>query len=247
MNTDPIYSVYRHTNNINGKQYVGITKRVPEKRWGYNGARYGDQPLGRAIEKYGWDNFTHEILTTGLTKAQAEEEEKRLIKKLNTLVPNGYNLTTGGNLGTEFSLETREKLKASRLGKKASQSTREKISAIHSGKTVSEETRRKLSEARKGLKESEEWKRHISDGCKGKKWSESQREKYLKNRVYAKGGDCKTAKRVNQYTKDGTFVATYGSITEAQRAIESNSHKIASCCKGKVKTVGGYVWKYADE
>lgn len=247
MNTDPIYSVYCHTNTINGKQYVGITKRVPKKRWGYNGARYNDQPFGRAIEKYGWDNFTHEILTTGLTKAQAEEEEQRLIKELNTLVPNGYNLTIGGNLGTEFSEETRAKLRASRLGKKASQSTREKISAIHKGKIVSEETRRKLSEARKGLKESEEWRRKIGESSKGRTWTDSQREKYMASRVYAKGGDCKTAIRVNQYTKDGTFVATYGSITEAQKAIGGNNHKIASCCKGKVKSVGGYVWKYADE
>ena len=247
MNTDPIYSVYCHTNTINGKQYVGITKRVPEKRWGYNGARYNDQPFGRAIEKYGWDNFTHEILMTGLTKVQAEEEEQRLIKELNTLVPNGYNLTTGGNLGTEFSEETREKLRKVHLGKPKKPEAIEKTAAYHRGKTVSEETRRKLSEARKGLKESEEWKRKIGESSKGRTWSESQREKYLKNRVYAKGGDCKTAKRVNQYTKDGVFVATYGSITEAQRAIESNNHKIASCCKGKVKTVGGYVWKYADE
>ena len=244
MNTDPIYSVYCHTNTINGKQYVGITKRVPKRRWGYNGARYNDQPFGRAIEKYGWDNFTHEILTTGLTKAQAEEEEQRLIKELNTLVPNGYNLTTGGNLGTEVSLETREKLRASRLGKKASQSTREKISAIHKGKIVSDETRRKLSEARKGLKESEEWKRKISDGLRGRTWSESQREKN-KNRVYPKGSEVKTSRKVAKYTKDGVFVEIYGSIREAQNSI-GNNHHISECCMGKVGSAGGYIWKYVD-
>lgn len=242
---DPVYSVYCHTNKINGKRYVGITKRCPQMRWGINGIRYSEQPFGKAIEKYGWDSFTHEILLTGLDRERAEEEEKRLIKELNTLSPNGYNVTTGGNLGTELSPETKEKLRLTRLGKKASSETREKISAIHKGKTVSADTRKKLSEARKGLKESDEWKRHISESLTGKRWSDAQRRKYMENRVYAKGGDCKTAKRVAQYTLDGEPVAIYGSIKEAQVAA-GNNHKISDCCKGKVKSVSGYVWKYAD-
>lgn len=245
MITDPAYSVYCHTNMANGKQYIGITKRVPQKRWGYNGARYCDQPFGRAIEKYGWDNFTHEILTTGLTKTQAEEEEKRLIKELNTLVPNGYNLTTGGNIGTEFSEETREKLRNVHLGKPKKPEAIAKTAAYHRGKTVSEETRRKLSEARKGLKESDEWKKKIGDSLRGRTWSKSQREK-SKNRVYAKGSEAKTAKKVAKYTKDGTLIEIYGCIREAQDSI-GNNHHISDCCRGKVGSAGGYVWKYVDE
>ena len=240
------YTVYCHTNLFNGKQYIGITKRKPEKRWGLNGVRYSDQAFGYAIDKYGWGNFSHEILMDGLTKEQAEAEERRLIKERNTLVPNGYNLNTGGGIGLEVSDITRKKLRESRLGATASQKTREKISVIHKGKTVSEETKRKISDSRKGIKESDEWKQHISDGMKGHKWSASQRENYMKSRVYAKGGECKTAKRVAQYTKDGTLVTVYASISEAQKGI-GNNHHISDCCSGKVRTAGGFVWKYVDE
>lgn len=244
--SDANYTVYCHTNIVNGKQYIGITKRPPTKRWGLNGSRYFNQAVGSAIRKYGWDNFTHEILAAGLTIDEAKAEERRLVKELGTMVPNGYNLTSGGETGKEISESTRERLRNSRLGKTAIQSTREKISAIHKGKIVSEETRRKLSEARKGLKESEEWRQHIGAGVRGRTWTDSQRENYLKSRVYAKGGDCKTAKRVAKYTKDGILIEIYGSVSEAQASI-GNNHHVSECCMGKVGSAGGYVWKYVDE
>lgn len=246
MNTDPVYSVYCHTNLSNGKQYIGITKRKPEKRWGINGVRYSEQAFGNAIDKYGWVNFSHEILLDGLTREQAEAEERRLIRERNTMAPNGYNMNTGGGLGLEVSDVTREKLRTSRLGAKASQQTREKISAIHKGKTVSEETKRRISDSRKGIRESDEWKQRIADGVRGHKWSDSQRENYMKSRIYAKGGECKTARHVAQYTTDGILVAVYGSVKEAQASI-GNNHHISDCCNGKVKTAGGYVWRYTDK
>ena len=243
---DSTYSVYCHTNTVNGKKYIGITKRIPEKRWGVNGVRYSGQALGNAIEKYGWDNFEHEILMVGLTKEEAEAEEIRLIRELNTIVPFGYNLTTGGNIGYEVSNETKQKLRLVHLGKPKKTEAIEKTASYHRGKTVSEETRRKLSEARKGLKESEEWRRRIGESSKGRKWTEEQRKNYLKSRVYAQGGDCKTARRVAKYTKDGIFIEIYGSVSEAQASIGKNHH-VSECCMGKVGSAGGYVWKYVDE
>ena len=59
------YTVYCHTNKINGKRYVGITKQKPETRWN-NGKGYSTQYFKRAIDKYGWEEFTHEILFTNL-------------------------------------------------------------------------------------------------------------------------------------------------------------------------------------
>lgn len=242
--SEAIYELYCHTNRINGKQYVGITKRGSEKRWGASGSRYKKQAIGAAIQKYGWENFDHEILLTGLTKEEAEAEEKRLVRELGTLAPNGYNLTTGGNLGCEVSDETREKLRAINIGKPKSESVKAKVSAAQKGKIVSEETRRKISEARKGIRESEEWRRRISEGCKGRKWSESQREK-MKHRVYATGGDVSNSRRVAQYTKGGDLVAVYDCITDAAKTI-NNNHHISECCKGTVPTAGGFVWRYID-
>ena len=65
------YTVYMHTNLINDKKYIGITQQVPEMRW-KNGKGYKPTShFRKAIVSYGWNNFKHEILYTGLTAEQA--------------------------------------------------------------------------------------------------------------------------------------------------------------------------------
>lgn len=91
------FSVYRHTNLINGKVYIGITSQIPEKRWGKNGKNYTESiKFNNAIKKYGWNNFKHEILYEGLSNKEAISIEESLIlyyQKLNksyNLIPNVY-------------------------------------------------------------------------------------------------------------------------------------------------------------
>ena len=110
------WTVYKHTNKINGKSYIGITSRKPEDRWGTNGYKYQSQKskylcFSKAIQKYGWDNFTHEILFTGLTKEDACKKEKELISFYNSKAPFGYNLTDGGEgtSGYEVSEEFKQR------------------------------------------------------------------------------------------------------------------------------------------
>lgn len=55
---DKIWTVYVHTNLINGKKYIGITSMSPEKRW-RNGTGYTCGAFKSAIAKYGWDGFSH--------------------------------------------------------------------------------------------------------------------------------------------------------------------------------------------
>ena len=81
-----MYTVYQHKNKINGKIYIGITSRKPEERWGSDGRNYKTSPhFYSAIQKYGWDNFEHNILFTNLSKAQACEKEQELIKYYNSM------------------------------------------------------------------------------------------------------------------------------------------------------------------
>ena len=75
------YIVYVHTNNTNGKRYVGITSQNPTRRWRKGNGYIENEHFYRAIQRYGWDNFTHEIVKTNLTKDDACALEKALISK----------------------------------------------------------------------------------------------------------------------------------------------------------------------
>lgn len=88
------YCVYEHI-FPNGKKYIGISCNA-EKRW-RNGKGYETQPkIARAINKYGWENVTHNIIVDGISKEQAETIERYLIAELKT-IDLGYNTSTGGD------------------------------------------------------------------------------------------------------------------------------------------------------
>jgi group I intron endonuclease len=93
---EPKFTVYMHVNKINGKRYIGITGQNPKKRWGTNGCGYDETNqlmFHNVIKKYGWDNFEHIIIDTGLDEGDAKRMEIYLIKKYNTLDRKfGYNL-----------------------------------------------------------------------------------------------------------------------------------------------------------
>ena len=114
------YVVYCHM-SPSGKRYVGITTQDVRTRW-KNGYGYEKCPvMWNAIKKYGWENFEHIILKTGLTKEEAETEEKRLIEKWSTFDDRfGYNIQHGG-LGAAYgprSAEVKEKMSKNHTGKK---------------------------------------------------------------------------------------------------------------------------------
>lgn len=94
---DKKYCIYCHTNNVNKKKYIGITKRIPKYRWNNGKGYISNYYFYNAINKYGWDNFEHEILFENLTETEAKLLEIKLIKEMNTLFPNGYNITLGGD------------------------------------------------------------------------------------------------------------------------------------------------------
>ena len=91
--------LYKITNKINNKQYIGITNDV-KKRWSNEKSYPSDsekrQVIQEAIHKYGADNFLFEILEKGLSIEEAVKKEQELIAILKTQVPNGYNVHPGG-------------------------------------------------------------------------------------------------------------------------------------------------------
>lgn len=128
---DNIYGfIYKITNTINGKIYVGQHK----------GKEFGDywgsgSLLHRAYKKYGIDAFIREIIAFASFKDELNFMECYYIQELNSMNPNGYNIATGGRGG--YTGETTEE-------------SRRKISEFLKGRPKSEEHKRKLSLAKKG-------------------------------------------------------------------------------------------------
>lgn len=103
------YSVYMHKNKLNGKIYIGQTSRSLEERSGPNGLNYSEcKRFYSAIKEYGWNNFEHTVLLTGLSPDEANEFERYFIKTTHSYDPDyGYNIDFGGR---GFSSERSKKL-----------------------------------------------------------------------------------------------------------------------------------------
>mgnify|MGYP001569787640 CR=1 FL=1 len=138
--------VYKLTNKINGKGYIGITSKTLESRFrGHlNHCRKGKirYAIHNSLIKYGVDNFDKCTLYEGVSWKEIQVVERALIAEYGTYFPNGYNLTRGGG-GT--------------LGFKHIV-----------GRKMSKEAVKRSAEKRRGQKRTDEMKKHISLGRIGK-------------------------------------------------------------------------------
>ncbi len=106
------YFIYKHINKINHKVYIGMTNN-PKRRWASNGKEYmpknsGSSRFWGAIQKYGWENFEHQILISHLTQEEAQSAERAMIAKYNaTDRDKGYNIAPGGNGGKIYRIHPR--------------------------------------------------------------------------------------------------------------------------------------------
>ena len=96
--------MYIHTNLLNHKKYVGITRTSEKHRWS-NGNGYSEnEKFYNDIQKYGWnDGFSHEIIKENLTYKEARNYERYYISKYDT-VASGYN-KANFNLGNVFQFD----------------------------------------------------------------------------------------------------------------------------------------------
>lgn len=210
-----------------GKCYIGQTKNLDERwRRHKNGAK--DCPvICNAIQKYGLDNFKF-ILILICFDSDLGEYEKHYIKYYNTLVPNGYNVSPGGEGGGNF------------IGKHHTEESKKLISEAATKRRQSENTKRLISESSKKMwlnpvirdkllinlkgshksnlkgshksKPTELTKQKISSGLKLFYTNNSINiQKHREAMAKAKG------RVVRQYTLDGQLVNIYPSVSEASR------------------------------
>ena len=169
--------VYKITNTVNQKHYIGISIHEPETgRIKKHLTGHGNRILANAVKKYGRDAFIYEILEDNVFPELLPDLEIAYIKEFNTVRPNGYNLTYGGEGGIPCE-ETREKISRAKQGESRSQETREKISRAKQGKPLSQKTRKKIGLANRGKSHSQETREKISRALRGKSHSQEIRKK----------------------------------------------------------------------
>ena len=88
--------IYKVTNKLNGKIYIGQTSRTLNIRMAEHLANKRTSYFDRALQKYGIENFNVEIIDEVDTKKELDQLEQYYIQFFNSKVPNGYNMTDGG-------------------------------------------------------------------------------------------------------------------------------------------------------
>lgn len=207
--------IYCITNKLNGKQYVGQTVRSLEERYSEH-CRKLNTVVGKAIKKYGKENFNIEILDSSLIIDDLNDKETYWIKEKNTIIPNGYNLCYGGNSTLGYTHKNESKLKMSTTKKRLGNMVGEK-NHFH-GKKHTAETRRKMSDSW-----TDERKKHLA---------EMSRERNMRNQAVK--------------VKNVTTGEVFNSIKEAAEKFDLKSTNITRVCRGGRKSAGGFEWEYVE-
>lgn len=230
-----MFYIYMHT-SPSGKKYIGQTCQKVNRRW-RNGIGYKKNPyFWRAIEKYGWDNFKHEILFQCETLEDANRVEEWLISVHKSNVPEfGYNISAGADGRGIMSERTKELLRQTHKGKFKGKEN------PNYGRKHTEEERKRMSEANKeyflrmghgacyGRKASPESRKRMSEA---RKKSEAVHEHMIRmNKAKAKKVLC---------VETGTI---YESARGAARELGLGQGNISTACRNGIRAYG-FHWRY---
>ena len=236
--------IYKITNKVNGKVYIGQTteKRGFDGRYHFRGNdiervylyhysykkrnRHYNKHLLDSINKYGFENFeVTKTLDVAFSRIELNIKEQIWIKYYDSF-KNGYNYTTGGE-GFNLSKETKEKISYIRIkkgiakGNKNPQYGKKGVLSPNFGKHHSKETRIKISQSNMG-------KRHTIE-------SKIKMSLTKKKNCSSKGGKNPHASKIICITTGEIFDC----ISEASiKYFGKNKSRIGACCLGKSKYSG---------
>ena len=228
-------SIYKITNTVNGKAYIGQTRqdavadRIPRHFSGH-----GNIPIKRAVDKYGKDAFTYEILHDGIIPEFLDDLEIKEIEKHNTLIPHGYNLRTGGR-GGACSEETKQKISEANKGKTPWNKGKKGVQPPSmKGRKHTDESRLKMSENRKGytpwnkgISPPEEVRRKISEANKG-------RPSWMKGKKHTEESKHKMSENRKGYTSWNKGKKVSNPHWLGRKHTDESRRKMSESCKGRI-------------
>lgn len=174
--------IYKITNIVNGKVYIGQTKELLSKRFlGHCHCKSHRSHISSAIIKYGRENFTIDQIDQAQTQEELDNKEIYWISFYDSINRDkGYNILPGGS-GRKHTEESKKKMSESRKGRRNSPEAIERTRLSNIGRKRKEGTGAKISAALKGKKRgpiwTEEQKKEIGQRNKGKKHTEETIQK----------------------------------------------------------------------
>jgi group I intron endonuclease len=225
-----ITGVYKITNIINGKCYIGQSINI-HKRWAEHRRKNNNENtyLRKAIKKYGIYFFKFEVIVV-CSRGLLDWYEKLAIAGNASIAPAGYNLSSGGRSTTwayKPSEETLKKRSIALTGKIRTEETKRKMSENAKNRVCSEETKSKLRARRIGMPS---WN-------KGTPMSEATKQKI----IAAKLGKEAPYRWKQVIRSDGTI---FKSIDQAAKATNCTAGGISRVLRGIRKLIYGYSFEY---
>lgn len=211
--------IYKATNTINNKVYIGATtKSIDERKLDH--LQKSKKKVGsyfqEAILTFGMDSFIWEQIDTASSIDELAKKEIQYIEEFDT-ISNGYNSDKGGGFKKtvyQFNIETRDLINYYEDLSSAA-------NAVNAAKTS-------ISNACL----------HYNKTCKGYIWSYSSKPDINVSNDFRK-------KTVNQISLNGDLIACYESASDASRKTGISKTCITRCCRKERQQSSGFIWEYS--
>ena len=210
------FSVIYKLTSPSGKIYIGQTQSMCKRFRDYRRPR-ASKYLKNAILKYGLENMVVKILEKDIPLEKLDEREQFYFDTLHPFGDIGYNICKEAST-TRGRKRPKEELK----GVVEHMTNRNGELNYFYGKKHTEETKQLLRELKTGSKLNDD---HIKKFCGA--------------------GQESVKRKVNQICKKtGVLLHTWEYIRQASNELKINEGSIVSCCRGRYKSAGGFIWRY---
>lgn len=231
---EKICGIYKITNNLNGKVYIGKSINI-YYRWtqhikiSKNPSKYrdGNRPLYYAMSKYGADNFEFEIVEVCGEDVLCEREIYWIdVYDCTVLSGRGYNLTSGGENGNFTQAKTAYQYDLDGNFVAEYPTIRDAAAAICKSPDASaiQNAMGKVGSQSYGY----QWRYEKFDKI----------DPYIVHSYVTK---------VAKYNEDGHLIGVYNSVEDAAKSIGKSKSLIQLSCNDEVRSAGGFMFRYFDE